>query len=94
MTASPWLARGVRVPQPASTWLATQNPVDLDYSALSNAGIWCIGRLQTDADRERVVDGRRLSWCTTQPVAASRPAATEAAFIATFGDGAGARQVV
>ncbi len=37
--------------------LATQNPMDLDYRALSNAGIWCVGRLQTDADRERVVDG-------------------------------------
>jgi hypothetical protein len=36
--------------------LATQNPMDLDYRALSNAGVWCIGRLQTDADRERVVD--------------------------------------
>jgi hypothetical protein len=30
--------------------LATQNPMDLDYRALSNAGLWCIGRLQTDAD--------------------------------------------
>jgi hypothetical protein len=37
--------------------LATQNPMDLDYKALSNAGIWFVGRLQTDADRERVVDG-------------------------------------
>jgi hypothetical protein len=37
--------------------LATQNPMDLDYRALSNAGLWCIGRLQTDADRNRVVDG-------------------------------------
>jgi hypothetical protein len=37
--------------------VATQNPMDLDYRALSNAGLWCIGRLQTDADRERVVDG-------------------------------------
>jgi len=36
--------------------LATQNPMDLDYRTLSNAGIWCIGRLQTDADRERVVE--------------------------------------
>lgn len=36
--------------------LCTQNPMDLDYRALSNAGIWWIGRLQTDADRERVVD--------------------------------------
>jgi hypothetical protein len=37
--------------------VATQNPMDLDYRALSNAGIWCIGRLQTDADRVRVLDG-------------------------------------
>ncbi len=37
--------------------VATQNPMDLDYRALSNAGIWCIGRLQTDADRTRVLDG-------------------------------------
>ena len=36
--------------------LATQNPMDLDYRALSNAGLWCVGRLQTDADRERVVE--------------------------------------
>ncbi len=39
--------------------VATQNPMDLDYRALSNAGFWCIGRLQTDADRERVIDGLR-----------------------------------
>ncbi|MEI8254513.1 MAG: helicase HerA-like domain-containing protein [Deltaproteobacteria bacterium] len=37
--------------------LATQNPMDLDYRALSNAGLWFVGRLQTDADRERVVEG-------------------------------------
>ena len=37
--------------------VATQNPMGLDYRALSNAGFWCIGRLQTDADRERVIDG-------------------------------------
>jgi hypothetical protein len=36
--------------------VATQNPMDLDYRALSNAGWWCVGRLQTDADRERVVE--------------------------------------
>lgn len=41
--------------------LATQNPMDLDYRALSNAGLWCIGRLQTDADRERVIDGLSLA---------------------------------
>lgn len=37
--------------------VATQNPMDLDYRALSNAGLWFIGRLQTDADRARVLDG-------------------------------------
>jgi hypothetical protein len=37
--------------------VATQNPMDLDYRALSNAGLWCVGRLQTDADRARVIDG-------------------------------------
>jgi hypothetical protein len=37
--------------------IATQNPMDLDYRALGNAGLWCVGRLQTDADRARVVDG-------------------------------------
>ena len=37
--------------------VATQNPMDLDYRALGNAGAWCIGRLQTDADRARVVEG-------------------------------------
>lgn len=37
--------------------LATQNPVDLDYKALSNAGTWFIGRLQTDRDKQRLLDG-------------------------------------
>ncbi|HEX5474177.1 MAG TPA: hypothetical protein VFX12_05895 [Vicinamibacterales bacterium] len=37
--------------------LATQNPVDLDYKGLSNAGTWFIGRLQTDRDKARVLDG-------------------------------------
>jgi hypothetical protein len=37
--------------------LATQNPVDLDYKGLSNAGTWFIGRLQTERDRGRVLDG-------------------------------------
>jgi hypothetical protein len=37
--------------------VATQNPVDLDYKALSNAGTWMLGRLQTDRDKERVLDG-------------------------------------
>lgn len=37
--------------------LSTQNPVDLDYKALSNAGVWCIGRLQTQQDRDRLLKG-------------------------------------
>ncbi len=37
--------------------LVTQNPVDLDYKALSNAGTWLIGKLQTDQDKERLLDG-------------------------------------
>jgi hypothetical protein len=37
--------------------VATQNPMDLDYRTLGNAGFWCVGRLQTDADRERIIDG-------------------------------------
>ena len=36
--------------------LATQNPVDLDYKALSNAGTWFVGRLQTERDQMRVVE--------------------------------------
>ena len=37
--------------------LATQNPVDLDYKGLSNAGTWMIGRLQTERDKMRVIEG-------------------------------------
>ncbi len=37
--------------------LATQNPVDLDYKGLANIGLWFIGRLRTDRDRARVLDG-------------------------------------
>jgi hypothetical protein len=37
--------------------LATQNPVDLDYKALSNTGTWFLGKLQTERDKARVLDG-------------------------------------
>ena len=37
--------------------LATQNPVDLDYKGLSNAGTWFLGKLQTERDKARVLDG-------------------------------------
>jgi hypothetical protein len=37
--------------------VATQNPVDLDYKGLSNIGTWFIGRLQTERDKHRLLDG-------------------------------------
>ncbi|MCH9654640.1 MAG: ATP-binding protein [Planctomycetes bacterium] len=37
--------------------LSTQNPVDLDYKGLSNTGTWFIGRLQTERDKARLLDG-------------------------------------
>lgn len=37
--------------------LTTQNPVDLDYKALGNAGTWLLGKLQTERDKLRVLDG-------------------------------------
>ena len=37
--------------------LSTQNPVDLDYKAMSNAGTWLIGRLQTERDKARILEG-------------------------------------
>lgn len=37
--------------------LATQNPIDLDYKALSNTGTWMIGKLQADQDKARLLDG-------------------------------------
>jgi len=45
--------------------LATQNPVDLDYKAMSNAGTWLVGRLQTERDKERVIEGLRSAAGTT-----------------------------
>jgi hypothetical protein len=41
--------------------LSTQNPVDVDYKALSNAGTWMIGRLQTERDKDRLLDGMRAA---------------------------------
>jgi hypothetical protein len=43
--------------------LATQNPVDLDYKGLANIGTWFLGRLQTDRDKQRVLEG--LEGATT-----------------------------
>ena len=49
--------------------LATQNPVDLDYKALSNTGTWFLGKLQTERDKSRVLDGLEgvsSSWTREQ----------------------------
>ncbi|MBF8300352.1 MAG: uncharacterized protein HW394_722, partial [Acidobacteria bacterium] len=45
--------------------LATQNPVDLDYKGLANTGTWFLGRLQTERDKARVLDGLEGSATTT-----------------------------
>ncbi|MCK9357297.1 MAG: type IV secretion system DNA-binding domain-containing protein [Dehalococcoidia bacterium] len=37
--------------------LTTQNPVDLDYKGLANTGTWFIGRMQTERDKARVIEG-------------------------------------
>jgi outer membrane murein-binding lipoprotein Lpp len=44
--------------------LTTQNPVDVDYKGLSNAGTWFIGKLQTDQDKARVIDGLQSASAT------------------------------
>lgn len=44
--------------------LSTQNPVDLDYKGLANCGTWFLGRLQTERDKERVLEG--LEGAATQ----------------------------
>jgi hypothetical protein len=44
--------------------LATQNPVDLDYKGLSNAGTWFVGRLQTEQDKARLLDGLQGAMST------------------------------
>ena len=41
--------------------LTTQNPVDLDYKALTNAGTWFIGRLQTERDKMRLLEGLEVA---------------------------------
>jgi hypothetical protein len=56
--------------------LSTQNPVDLDYKGLSNTGTWFLGRLQTERDKARVLDG--LEGASTASGARFDRAATEA----------------
>lgn len=52
--------------------LSTQNPVDLDYKAMSNAGTWLVGRLQTENDKARVLEGLRSAAGTTDVAALDR----------------------
>src|SRR5690606_22661195 len=61
--------------------LSTQNPVDLDYKAMSNAGTWMIGRLQTERDKERMLEGMRAA-----------AGATDLGALATLIGGLGKRQ--
>lgn len=56
--------------------LATQNPVDLDYKALSNAGTWFVGKLQTDRDKMRLLEG-------LETVAAERGTLTDRSYLET-----------
>ena len=55
--------------------LATQNPVDLDYKAMSNAATWLVGRLQTERDKERVLEGLRSAAGGTDVGASTRRSA-------------------
>ncbi|MFN2326482.1 MAG: ATP-binding protein [Gemmatimonadales bacterium] len=48
--------------------LATQNPVDLDYKGLGNAGTWFIGRLQTDRDKMRVLEALDGAMAGANPI--------------------------
>ena len=56
--------------------LATQNPVDVDYKALSNAGTWFIGKLQTERDKARLIEG-------LQGVAAERGTLSDRGYLET-----------
>jgi hypothetical protein len=48
--------------------LVTQNPMDLDYKAMSNAGTWIVGRLQTENDKKRIIEGMQsVSESTETP---------------------------
>jgi hypothetical protein len=64
--------------------LATQNPVDLDYKALSNAGSWFVGKLQTERDKARLVEG-------LQGVAAERGTLSDKNYLETVISALGSR---
>jgi hypothetical protein len=64
--------------------LATQNPVDLDYKALSNAGTWFVGKLQTERDKARLLEG-------LEGVAAERGSLNDRAYLETAISALGSR---
>jgi hypothetical protein len=64
--------------------LATQNPVDLDYKALSNAGTWFVGKLQTERDKMRLLEG-------LETVAAEHGTLTDRAYLETVISSLGSR---
>jgi len=74
--------------------LSTQNPVDVDYKALSNAGTWMIGRLQTEQDKARLLDGLSAAAGGVDPTSMSDTIAgldkrPDALFVVRRNDGAG-----
>ena len=75
--------------------LSTQNPVDLDYKAMSNAGTWLVGRLQTENDKARVLEGLRSAAGGTDVAALDRAigGARQAPVPARLGEGVRAAPV-
>ena len=73
--------------------LATQNPVDLDYKGLANIGLWLVGRLQTEQDRDAAAGrpGRHRASTRRRSTACSTPRASASSCCTTCTARAGAR---
>ncbi|MCB0916191.1 MAG: ATP-binding protein [Actinobacteria bacterium] len=67
--------------------LASQNPVDLDYKALSNAGTWLVGRLSTDQDRARLKAGLAAGGVDSREVSATVAGLGKRQFVLRKADG-------
>src|SRR3989475_92153 len=61
--------------------LATQNPVDLDYKGLANMGTWMVGTLQTQQDRDRLMEGLTGTGIAASAVAALLGATRKRVFL-------------
>lgn len=66
--------------------LATQNPVDIDYKGLSNAGTWFIGRLQTERDKMRVLEGLQSAAQEAGSISGSSSGASLSETLSRLGD--------